>query len=218
MKAFQLRHSFRKLYNTRQRSSSSSPKETISHDPKRQVFLSQSNDIYTNLAFEDWLYRNHDFDQKHLLLLWKNNPCVVIGRHQNPWVEANVPFLRETKIDLARRNSGGGTVFHDKGNLNCTFFTRRSHYNRRRNLEIICNAIKDVTDMDVTLNDRDDIVINDYDDYLYKISGTAAKLGKDTAYHHCTVLINVNECVLCDSLNSKAVSVQPCAFLYFNFI
>ena len=39
-----------------------------------------------------------------------------------------------------------------------------------------------------------------------KISGTAAKLGKDAAYHHCTVLVDVNECVLHDALSSKAVS------------
>ena len=88
--------------------------------------------------------------------------------------------------------------------------TRRSRDTNTEegNLEIICSAIKDITDIDVALNDRDDIVINDYDNYLFKISGTAAKLGKDTAYHHCTVLINVNECVLRDSLDSKAVSFQ----------
>ena len=70
----------------------------------RQVFISQSNDVFTNLALEDWLYRHHDFAHKHLLLLWRNQPCVVIGRHQNPWMESNVPFLRENNINLARRN------------------------------------------------------------------------------------------------------------------
>jgi lipoyltransferase 1 len=39
---------------------------------------------------------------QHLLLLWRNDPCVVIGRHQNPWTEANVPFLRKSAISLAR--------------------------------------------------------------------------------------------------------------------
>ena len=37
---------------------------TVYRDPVRQVFISQSNDVFTNLALEDWLYKNHDFDHK----------------------------------------------------------------------------------------------------------------------------------------------------------
>ena len=55
----------------------------------------------------------------------------------------------------------------------------------------------------MAVNSRDDIVL----DEDLKISGTAAKLGKDAAYHHCTVLVDVNECVLHDALSSKAVSI-----------
>lgn len=196
-------------------SSSSTPsnrnvKKTTStklRDPVRQVYISQSTDVFTNLALEDWLYRKHDFDHKSLLLLWQNDPCVVIGRHQNPWVEANVPYLRESYTKLARRNSGGGTVFHDLGNLNCTFFTRRSAYDRRRNLEVVCSAIKAVSSLDVQVNDRDDIVFNANKEDK-KVSGTAAKLGRETAYHHCTVLVDVNECVLHDALSSGAEGVE----------
>ena len=179
------------------------PFEAIRKEPCRQVFISQSNDIFTNLALEDWIYRHNDFNHRHLLLLWRNDPCVVIGRHQNPWTEANVPFLRENGINLARRNSGGGTVYHDQGNINCTFFTNKSDYHRRRNLNIICRAIRRMTCLDVAINDREDIVLNG----AHKISGTAAKLGAKSAYHHCTVLVDVNECVLHDALHSKAVII-----------
>jgi len=182
-------------------------KSNVFRDPIRQVFISQSNDVFTNLALEDWIYQHHDFDHKSLLLLWRNDPCVVIGRHQNPWTEANVPFLRESYTKLARRNSGGGTVYHDLGNLNCTFFTRRSAYDRRRNLEVVCEAIKAVSNLDVRVNDRDDIVFEAKEEDK-KISGTAAKLGRKTAYHHCTVLVDVNECVLHDALASKAEGVE----------
>ena len=72
-------------------------------EPVRQVFISQSTDVFSNLALEDWLYRHHDFEHKRLLLLWRNDPCVVIGRHQNPWTEADVPYVRSSYIDLARR-------------------------------------------------------------------------------------------------------------------
>lgn len=176
----------------------------VDPDPIRQVFWSQSTDIYSNLALEDWLYNHHDFAHKHMLLLWRNEPCVVIGRHQNPWVEANVPFLRDNQIDIARRNSGGGTVYHDLGNINCTFFTRRDQYRRRHNLDIICNAIRRITALDVRVNEREDIVL----DTDHKISGTAAKLGRKNAYHHCTVLVDVNAVRLHDSLRSNFVNYE----------
>ncbi len=94
---------------------------------------------------------------------------MVIGRHQNPWTEADVPFLRRSKIGLARRNSGGGTVFHDMGNINCTFFTRKSEYHRRHNLEIICSAIRRMTGLNVGVNQREDIVLNDTHKVQYTV-------------------------------------------------
>lgn len=113
-----------------------------------------------------------------------------------------MPYLRSSYIDLARRNSGGGTVYHDQGNINCTFFTNRSQYERRHNLDIICSALRRSTALNVTVNERDDIVL----DGNHKISGTAAKLGKDNAYHHTTLLVDVNENKLHEALDSKAVS------------
>lgn len=93
--------------------------------PKRTVFISQSSDVFANLALEDWLYKNWSFERRNVLLLWRNSPCVVIGRHQNPQVEANLLYLESAGVPLARRGSGGGAVYHDHGNLNCTFFTTR---------------------------------------------------------------------------------------------
>lgn len=59
-------------------------KDIPDEEIKKSVFVSQSNNIFTNLALEDWLYRNFDFSKHHVLMLWSNDPCVVIGRHQNP--------------------------------------------------------------------------------------------------------------------------------------
>ena len=57
--------------------------------------------------------------------------------------------------------SGGGTVYHDLGNMNCTFFTRKSAYDRRRNLDVVCKAIQSMSQaINVRINDRDDIVVN----------------------------------------------------------
>ena len=52
-------------------------------------------------------------------------------------------------------------MYHDMGNLNCTFFTRKSGYDRRRNLDIVSKAIQSVSNLiNVRVNERDDIVVN----------------------------------------------------------
>ncbi|XP_014356565.2 lipoyltransferase 1, mitochondrial isoform X1 [Papilio machaon] len=170
----------------------------------KSVFMSQSTDIYTNLALEDWMYRNMDFTNHHVMMVWRNEPSVVIGRHQNPWLEANISHLTEKDISLARRNSGGGTVYHDRGNLNITFFTPRERYDRKYNLELIKRAIFRGFGIKSVINKRDDIVVRDN----YKISGTAAKLGRLTAYHHCTLLVNANKADLSKALAKREHGIQ----------
>lgn len=155
---------------------------------QKTVLISQSHDIFTNLAFEDWLYRNYDFTKNHILMLWRNNPCVVVGRHQNPFAETNLSKLKSNGIVFARRNSGGGTVYHDLGNINLTFFTPRQRYDRNYNLNIITRALLRGWNIKAEITTRDDIVLNGN-----KISGTAAKLGRANAYHHCTLLVNTNK-------------------------
>ncbi|XP_013413155.1 lipoyltransferase 1, mitochondrial isoform X2 [Lingula anatina] len=154
----------------------------------RCVYLSKSNNIFENLALEDWIYENTDFEKQNVLLLWRNEPTVVVGRHQNPWKECNVFKLQNLSVHLARRKSGGGTVYHDLGNLNCTFFTTKTQYNRDRNLLLVAKAVNQRWGLDLAINERDDIVMNG----KYKVSGTAAKLGRKSAYHHFTLLYNTN--------------------------
>ena len=51
-------------------------------------------------------------------------------------------------------------MYHDLGNINCTFFTKRSQYERRRNLDLICSALRRTTALDVSVNEREDIVLD----------------------------------------------------------
>ncbi|XP_014667519.1 PREDICTED: uncharacterized protein LOC106809081 isoform X2 [Priapulus caudatus] len=150
------------------------------------VYVSTSTDVFTNLAWEQWWYENGNFTSHRALLIYCNDPCVVVGRHQNPWVECDVKEAAVSSLPLSRRQSGGGTVYHDLGNINCSFMTSRKHYNRRENLDFLADLISTRWDLDVSVNIRDDLILDNF----YKVSGSAAKLGKDTAYHHCTLLVN----------------------------
>lgn len=124
---------------------------------EKTVMISRSMNVFENLALEHWYYQHSDFNSKPMLLLWVNSNCVVIGRHQNPWLEVN--FVPEIDVRIARRNSGGGTVFHDSGNLNMTFFTHRDVYNRKNNLELIVETLKKEWNIVTEINKREDIVI-----------------------------------------------------------
>lgn len=111
---------------------------------KKSVFISQSSDVYTNLALENWLYKNFDFQNHHVLMIYLNESSVVIGKNQNPWVETNVTGLTEITdngTQLARRVGGGSAIYNDKGILNMTFFTTRNKYNHGYDMEIVSRAL-----------------------------------------------------------------------------
>ena len=87
-------------------------------------FIHNNNltDPHLNLALEEYCLRKLDITEDYVLL-YINAPSVIIGKHQNPFEECNVEYLQNKNIHLVRRISGGGTVYHDHGNLNFSFIT-----------------------------------------------------------------------------------------------
>ena len=75
-----------------------------------------------NLALEEHCLRNLDAANDYVLF-YINQPSIIIGKHQNPFKECNVAYARQRGIQMVRRISGGGAVFHDHGNLNFSFIT-----------------------------------------------------------------------------------------------
>ena len=162
-----------------------------------RILRSLSLDPFYNLALEEWLFQNIEFSTSPLVLFWQNSPSVVIGRYQNPWKEANINFLRGKSISLVRRNSGGGTVYHDTGNCNISIFSTRAGYNRRRNLLKVCEVLNDSFSLVCEVTNKLDIVYNGS-----KVSGTAARIVRDKAYHHFTILLSSNLGTLSRALQS----------------
>ena len=85
-----------------------------------KLLILESTDPYRNLAIEEYLFRSCDED---VLMLWQNEPTVVIGKNQNAYAEVNLEYAREQGIHVSRRITGGGAVYHDLNNLNFTFIT-----------------------------------------------------------------------------------------------
>uniref|UniRef100_A0A915DEU9 BPL/LPL catalytic domain-containing protein n=1 Tax=Ditylenchus dipsaci TaxID=166011 RepID=A0A915DEU9_9BILA len=169
--------------------------------PLATIYLSKSTCIYENLAIEESIFRNHDLKKNgEAMLLWSNTPTVVIGRHQNPWLEANVKYCMENSIKIARRHSGGGAVYHDLGNLNISLLTTQYRHCRPRNLQLIAECLNQRFGVScVVPNKRDDLL---WESDGSKFSGTAARVAHGRAYHHLTILVDACLDVLQSSLSS----------------
>ncbi|KAK9479928.1 hypothetical protein V1514DRAFT_277536 [Lipomyces japonicus] len=184
-----------------------------------EIVVSHSTSPYFNLAFEDYLFKNFpvytkDFIEqelpKKILFMYCNTQCVVIGRNQNPWKETNVIALRNHHIPLIRRKSGGGTVFHDTGNVNYCVMVPATRFNRDEHALALCEALNPGLEIafqnevgketkSLRVNERHDIVNQDNK----KVSGSAYKLQKGKSYHHGTMLLNSRLDVLRNLLHKE---------------
>ena len=79
------------------------------------ILDSPSTDPYFNIAAEEYLLKETDGD---FTFIYVNDPSIIIGKHQNAYAEINLPYILEKGIPVVRRISGGGTVWHDPGNVN----------------------------------------------------------------------------------------------------
>lgn len=149
------------------------------------VFLASGTDPFENLAREQVLLEQGPADGL-ILYLWQNENTVVIGRNQNAFRECRVSLLEEDGVRLARRLSGGGAVFHDKGNLNFTFLLPRSDFDIRRQLSVICHACR-AFGIPAEISGRNDLEVQGR-----KISGNAFYKSGHRAYHHGTLLLNTD--------------------------
>ena len=188
-----------------------------------QSYISRSSDPYLNLSIEHHLLQTSPPDST-VLFLYTNRPCVIIGRNQNPWLEVNLGILNAVKsgkaketeppaigsVDLVRRRSGGGTVFHDEGNVNWSIICPPTNFTRDKHAEMVVRALRKLGIDRARVNERHDIVLDQshrkYDTdpqdmhktpYTsdgagprpLKVSGSAYKLTRRRALHHGTCLL-----------------------------
>lgn len=141
---------------------------------------------------------------ENVMMLWRSEKAVVCGKHQNVCAEANFRFCYENEVQIARRLSGGGTVFHDLGNINFTFIKNLEEgiekaVNYKQFLEPVRGVLLDL-DIPTTYSHRDDLLLKGL-----KISGNAQHIYQKgmRLLHHGTLLYNSDLNSLNTSIRSK---------------
>lgn len=153
-------------------------------------------DPYFNLAAEEYFLKSF---QQDIFMLWRSVPSVVVGKHQNALAEINHSFISSHQIPVARRLSGGGTVFHDLGNLNFTFI-RTVDKIQEVNFKLFTFPIVEAlrkAGIEATTTGRNDLLIDGK-----KISGNAAHVHKSKVLFHGTLLYNSHLDALKGALNT----------------
>ena len=150
------------------------------------IYETAQTDPHHNLATEKHLM---DITRpgECLLYLWQNKNTVVIGKNQNPWLECRTSLLEEEGGKLARRLSGGGAVFHDLGNLNFTFIMCKEDYDLDKQLSVIQTACA-LAGITAEKSGRNDILADGR-----KFSGNAFYQNRTHAYHHGTLMVDVDK-------------------------
>lgn len=139
-----------------------------------------------NLAYEEWYFARFEHES---LRLWVNPKSVVVGKHQNAMAECHFHFCRTENIPVVRRISGGGTVYHDPGNVNFSFFRwvqKDKMIDYDRSLNLIHRALQEMG-YPVVMNERHDLFLDGH-----KISGNAQHLKKGRSLHHGTILYDAD--------------------------
>jgi lipoate-protein ligase A len=146
----------------------------------------KNNDPYFCLAAEEYLLKNFSED---IFMLWQSENTVVLGKHQNAMAEINYPFVHKNGITVARRISGGGTVFHDAGNVNFAYI-RNVNSPAEISFKLFTRPVVEALaklEVTATSSGRNDLLVDGK-----KISGNAEHVFKNRVLHHGTLLFNSN--------------------------
>lgn len=160
---------------------------------------------YFNLAAEEYLL--HQFDQ-NIIFTYVNQASVVIGKHQNAFDECQLDFCSAHNIQIARRLSGGGTVFHGPGNLNFCFIKNGQDSTKlidfKKHLTPI-NEFLHSLNIDSVYSGRNDLLVDGF-----KVSGNAEHVfnKKKRVIHHGTLLFDAD-------LHALSASIAPKTHMRF---
>jgi lipoate-protein ligase A len=173
--------------------------EKIYMQSMNYLIESHNTDPRFNLALEQYIFDSLDVSRSYFIL-WQNHNSIIVGKHQNTVAEINAAAVKELGINVVRRLSGGGAVYHDMGNLNYTFITNAGA-NNTVDFAAFYWPIKEALSsfgVPVETSGRNDMTVHGM-----KFSGNAQYLKRGRIMHHGTILYDSDLDML-----SKALKVS----------
>ena len=149
------------------------------------LYVSPGGDGWRNLAIEEYLMDRVGPDDA-VVYFFINSQAVVIGRNQNPWAECRLAQMDADGVQLVRRITGGGAVYHDRGNLNFSFIMGKNRYDRKRQTEMILDAVRGMG-ISCEATGRNDLLADGR-----KFSGNAYCERGHARLHHGTLLVSAD--------------------------
>ncbi|GEK29394.1 lipoate--protein ligase [Furfurilactobacillus siliginis] len=166
-----------------------------------RYLASSSLDIRENLAIETYLMEHANLDEP-ILYFYINSPCIIVGRYQNVLEEINQQYVKDHKIILTRRTSGGGAVYDDLGNVSFSFITKDDGDavgNFKRFTDPVITALHEMGATGAAMTGRNDLTIDGK-----KFSGNAMHVEHGRMFSHGTLMYDVDQSVLTKALNVPA--------------
>ena len=149
---------------------------------KNYLYISTSGDGWTNLGTDEW-FLEHVAPDEMALYFYINDNAVILGRNQNPWAECDLAAMERDHVQLVRRITGGGAVYHDRGNLNFSFIAGSGRYDQDRQLRLILEAVR-ALGIPCEATGRNDLAVEGR-----KFSGNAFCKRSKVQQHHGTLLV-----------------------------
>ena len=165
------------------------------------IIKRESQDPYFNLAAEEYLVKNIE---EPCFMLWQNKPSLIIGKHQNPLKEVDLQFAAKENIPIIRRISGGGSVYHDLGNINYSFIDfgkADSLVNFAKYSQPILRVLLSLG-VEAKLEGKNDLNIQGR-----KFSGNASHVYHNKVLHHGTLLYSSDLLILEQSLSINKTNI-----------
>ena len=161
---------------------------------------SPSTDPAFNLALEQVVFDRLPRSEEYFML-WQNDNAIIVGRHQNTHQEIDAAFVQAHGIQVVRRLSGGGAVYHDLGNLNFTFVVDAAR-SLGLDLKLFCQPVARALGrmgVKAEVTGRNDIAIDGR-----KFSGNAQYVRDERVMHHGTILFDSDLSVVSQALAPSA--------------
>ncbi|MFU0909469.1 lipoate--protein ligase [Mesomycoplasma ovipneumoniae] len=166
-----------------------------------KIYTTKKTSPFYTLVCEELILKD-DQNQDDILYFYQHNNAIIIGKNQNIYEEIKLDEVEKQRIEIYRRLSGGGAVYHDLGNINFSFITKKQNHSYQKFLTPIIEFFKSFG-LDAEFKGRNDLIVNGA-----KVSGNAQIIYKDRIVHHGTILFNANLAKLGQVLKPNRLKIE----------